>query len=279
MDHRPRRRVVKGKALAVAAASAVLVLVLATAGTERAAGACSCGGPEIALVSPDRVDDAPLNTKIRLELPNAATMRTQPGVTGPYLRTHDGEKVVVTTSRAIAPGGWLDSVDLTPTSPLAASTQYEIVMLDPSAIPSAIVIGTFKTATTADTTPPRLDAVGAGIAFKNAHASGAGCEVSGPWVIVEGIRAEDPGRPDAQLSLAIWLGDASGNVDTRKPPTAIRTTHDAKLHLGRLSICDPHDFPLPKTPVMWVGIAAVDEAGNTSAMRRVRVDIAGARTQ
>ena len=95
--------------------------------------------------------------------------------------------------------------------------------------------------------------------------------------MVDGLRAEDPGRPNAQLVYGVWLGDAAGNVDTKKPPTSVQRLDNGRLHVGQTSLCDPNGFPIPKGPVMWLGIAAIDEAGNTSPARRVRVDLAGAR--
>ena len=265
-----RRRVVVGLVglVGVVAFSAV------SGPLERDAGACSCVEPHAALVDPDRVDDAPLNARIRLETP-ASGIASAAGGTA-VLRVHHGSEAP-TSSRLIAPGGWVSMIELTPSASLAPATQYEVALLDPTAFPSATVIGTFRTGDARDTVPPRIDAMGPAVAFKNSHAQGAACQVPGPWVIIEGVRAEDPGRPKAQLVFGVWLADRAGNVDVKNPPTAMVTSHDGTLRIGQTSLCDRHSFPMPKTPFMQLGIAALDEAGNVSAVRRVRVDLAGAR--
>lgn len=250
----------------------LIMLSTFTGGVEREAGACSCGGPVVALIGPDRVDDAPLNTKVRLEMPNLGAVASM------VLRVHGSGKVVVTTARSFTPGGWLSFVELTPSAPLEPSTQYEVATVEPTKVPSTTVIGTFHTGTTADTTPPHLDSVGAPLAFKNINPMGSACQVAGPWINIDGVRAADPGRPDAQLVYGVWLGDAGGNIDAKRPPTALLSAIEVEhLQIGQSSVCDPRGFPIPKAAVMWLGIAAIDEAGNTSAVRRVRVDLAGAR--
>jgi hypothetical protein len=265
------RRVIAG----VMGLVGVATLSTVTGPLEREAGACSCRGPQMALVGPDRVDDAPLNARVRIEVP-AGEMTTVKART--VLRVHRGGEVAA-SSRIIAPGGSLSVIELIPAAPLASGTQYEIATVDPAQVPPATVIGTFRTGTAADTSAPRIDALGAAIAFKNLNAMGSMCQVSGPWVIIEGVRAEDPGRPAAQLVFGIWLADAAGNVDTKKPPTALVSSQEGTLRIGQRSLCDPRAFPIPKSPSMQLGIAALDEAGNASAVRRVRVDLAGARIQ
>lgn len=241
------------------------------------AHACSCVGPQPSLLGPSQVDDAPLNTKVRVEVPSlgsASGSRAPNG--GVVLRVHGGANVA-TTARAITPGGWLSTVELTPTAPLAPSTQYEVAMVDPSAHPSTTVVGAFKTGTAADSTPPRIDTIGAANVHRNPNAMGSACQVPGPWVDIDAVSAQDPGRPGARLLYAAWLGDAAGNVDPKKPPTAILVADGSVLHVGQRSVCDPRSFPVPKSGVMWLGIAAVDEAGNASAIRKVKVDL-GAKT-
>ena len=255
-------------------------VVVALGSTEREVGACSCGGPDTTLLGPERVDDAPLNTKVRVEIPSSFSTTPSGGGapgSGLLLRVHGRSAVVPTSSRVIAPGGWASVVELTPSAPLEPSTAYEVAIVDPAAVPPSRVFGTFRTGRAVDTTPPRIDALGPALAFRNTSAMGSMCMVPGPWVTIDGIVADDPGRRDAQLVLAVWLGDASGAIDTKKAPTSLLRSHGGRLDIGQTSLCDPHAFPLPKGPVAWLGIAALDEAGNTSAVRRVRVDLAGAR--
>jgi hypothetical protein len=242
-------------------------LVLSLARIEDAK-ACSCVGPHDVLVGPDRAADVALNTKVRLEVP-AGTKRAN----GAVLRVHEGDKVDASV-RTFADGS-LTFVELTPGKPLSSKTRYEIAIVDPADYPSTTVIGTFETGTTTDTTPPKLDSIGTAVARGNAHPGGGDCSIRGPWIDIGPIRAEDPGRPNAKLLFAVWLADASGNIDVAKPPLVLVAPHKETVTLGKRSLCDPHGFPVPSAQAVSLAIAAVDEAGNTSAAKRVRVDLRG----
>jgi hypothetical protein len=269
--------------LAVMGLVALVIVSAALVSTEREVGACSCAGPDATLVAPERVDDAPLNARIRVEIPSPSSTSAALSPTsaaaagGVVLRVHGRAATVAATTRAIATGGSTSFVELTPSAPLEPSTQYEVATVDTSQVPPSRVFGTFRTGRALDNAAPRIDAMGPAIAFKNANPMGSMCMVPGPWVTIEGVVADDPGRRDAQLVYAVWLGDASGAIDTKKPPTAVATAHAGRLDLGRTSLCDPHAFPFPASGAAWLGIAVMDEAGNTSAVRRMRVDLAGAR--
>lgn len=229
--------------------------------------ACSCMGPSAQIVGPDRVDDAALNARVRFEVPYGAS------TSDAVLRVHEGPKVD-TTSRTFVDGS-LTFVELSPTKLLAPSTRYEVAVVDPSKFPSTTVLGTFKTGTTSDTVAPKLDALGTAVARGNNVAGGGDCRIQGPWIEVGPVRVSDPGRPDAKLLFAVWAGDAAGNVDTSKPPTSFVVVHEGRITIGRRSLCDLHDFPIPSTPFASLAIAAVDESGNTSAIHRARVDLRG----
>lgn len=234
----------------------------------RDASACSCVAPESTLLAPDRVDDAPVNAKIRIEIPSYANAAV------PALRVHGGGEIAVRTRRI--KGGDVDVLELTPAAPLAAATQYEISTVDRTHHPPVHVLGTFKTAGTAsaDTTAPRFDQLGAPVTSRpGASSMSSSCGVPGPWVTFDEVRLVDPGRPDAQLFVGVWLGDASGRIDETKPPTRMLLAPRGPLVVGRASLCMPHDFPFPATSHAWLGLAPIDEAGNTGAMRKVRVDL------
>ncbi len=233
----------------------------------RDAGACSCMPPEAALLAPDRVDDAPVNAKVRIEVPSYA------GAAAPLLRVHGGADVPVTT-RKIA-GGDLDVIELTPAAPLAPSTQYEVATIDRSRHPPVHVLGTFKTgAATSDTTAPRFDRLGPPVTSRpGANAMSSSCGVPGPWVTFDDVALTDPGRPDAQLFIGVWLGDASGKIDDTKPPARLLRASRGSLVLGKSSLCMPHDFAFPASAHAWVGLAPIDEAGNAGALRKVKVDL------
>lgn len=240
----------------------------------RDAGACSCMPPEPTLLSPQRGEDVPANTKVRVEMPAYGGG----GSAQLVLRVHGGANVD-TKSRKIG-GRTIEVAELTPTAPLTADTRYEIATIDPQRHPPNHVLGTFKTAKSVvnDTTPPKIDKMGAVFAEKTGSQMRTSCSVAGPWIVARDLAASDPGRASAQLVYGVWLGDNAGNVDTTKPPTRILRNDGPALIIGQASSCHFHDFPIPTTPSVWIGIAAIDEAGNQSTPKKVRVDLAGAKT-
>src|SRR4051812_31398136 len=96
----------------------VLLALIAGAAIPRDAHACSCREPPPVLLTPDRNDEAPLNTRVRVEVPMAGDV---PDV---VLRVHQGD-VVPATKRATK-GAWLASVEIVPKKPLDPKTRYEI---------------------------------------------------------------------------------------------------------------------------------------------------------
>lgn len=251
----------------------LVALVTALAG-ERVpeAGACSCVGAQATLLTPDRVDDAPLNTRVRVEMPSVYTTGARL-----VLRAVGSDADVPTASRTMTPGGLVIS-ELVPQKPLAPETRYMVAFVDPARHPATTVLGTFKTGAAADNAAPQLDPLGATSAHVNPNATGGSCQVPGPWVTIETVRADDPGRKDAQLVFGVWLGDANGRIDATKPPTNLLRSYDGGLHVGRSSLCDPRSFPFPSSRFAWLGVAALDEAGNASAIRKVKVDLQQAGT-
>jgi hypothetical protein len=252
--------------------AAWLVLVVTIAVMERDAGACSCMSPAAVLLTPDRGDDVPLNARVRVEVPASGAL--SPVV----LRVHKGAEVPATTRSAT--GGFYRSVELTPKKPLEPKTRYEVAYVDSDRHPSTIVFGTFTTGTTTDTAAPRIDAMGSATPHRVGAVSPGGvivlssCSTSDPWIVIDGVSASD--RAGAQLAFGVWRADPNGVVDDSKPPAATLLAHDGTLTLGRISTCDPHTFALPDKGVVVLGIAAIDEAGNKSATKRLRVDMSAA---
>jgi hypothetical protein len=242
---------------------------LAGAGPWKQGRACSCtNDPAFQLITPGLVDAAPPNTKIRAAVPAG------PGTL--VLRTDRGDEVPSTT-RAFKTGGGVDLVELTPRAPLAPSTRYQVAFINPARHPSTVVFGLFRTGTAPDTAPPRFEPVGKATGHRVNDAQGSACEVEGPWVEIENVRANDPGRADARLTFGVWLGDAAGRIDASKPPTGMFLLgKEGPLVVGRDSLCSSSDFPFPKGGgPLSLGVAALDEAGNASAMQRVNVAIPG----
>lgn len=258
--------------MTIARGAVIATLVGAVALVVSDAGACSCMPPEAWLLSPQTSEPVPANAKVRVQMPEyRATPRSQL-----VLRVHGGANV--DTKARKVDGRSLAVVELTPSAPLVADTRYEVVVIDAERHPPNHVLGTFKTgaAIASDTTSPRIDKMGAVIAEKSGQLRSS-CSVPGPWIVASDMAASDPGRPNAQLVWGVWLGDNAGNVDATKPPTRIIRPDGPLLFIGQGSACDFRDFPIPSTPSVWLGIAAIDEAGNQSALKKVKVDLAGAK--
>lgn len=262
-----RRRRRQAPSAAPIAATA-LALSLATWGA-RDAHACSCMEPELALIGPDRVDDAPTNTRVRVDVPNGSTARL-------LLRAFGGADVPTAAQQGESTD-WTHLVELTPADPLAPGTRYEVVAESPDAHPRFTVVGTFKTGLGPDTTAPVLEAPGRVSVWKNPSANGANCLSPGPWITVEGLRAQDPGRPTATLLYAVWLKKTK--ADPKSIPSIIRAAPGGTLQIGRSNDCDPHGLTLSKAPNFAMVVAAVDEAGNVSAPKTIRVDLRRARAR
>lgn len=257
--------------------------VLAALTHAPAAPACSCAGPELAaLIAPHRVDDAPLNTTIRVAVA-ARGQRTADEPTDAVLelRTAAGELVPTRAIITRTEGSWIDHVDLVPAAPLRPHESYVVSYRAPSQWPDTHVLGAFRTGTTADTTAPELAPLGAPT-LPPTSANGnmqmqTSCSTSSPWVRFD-VTAHDPDRRHAVLSYAVWLGDPKGHVDVTAPPTSILRGSERSLTIGRSSSCSPQAFPWPtQGSHAWLAIAAIDDAGNRSPVQKVRVPIVGTR--
>lgn len=244
-------------------------------GPSSPADACSCAGPRPRLLTPNRADAAPLNAKIRLEVPLENRVQDphhDPQMTGEIvIRPLDGPPIAVTSRRT--PDGIVEVLELTPTRPLLPRTTYEVEIVRPTVRPAIYVIGTFTTGEATDTTAPQITKVDASPA--DPEDVPRTCRAQGPWLNVD-LVADDPSRTDAALVYGVWRADAAGRIDGKRPPATIVAPdqdRDGKrvLHVGRTSICDPRAFALPAKGPVTLGIAAIDEAGNVGPIRRVVV--------
>jgi hypothetical protein len=229
--------------------------------------ACSCVGPELSVLTPQRPEGVPTNTRVRVTMPAVGQGQTQPTLA---LRVHGGADVVAKTR--LYPDVAESIAELTPMSPLAPSTRYEIAVVDSTKHPATTVVSTFVTGANADTAAPVIDSLGAVGARLNMHYGGGDCSIQGPWVTVDGSRVHDPGRPDAELLFGVWGKNAQGVLDTNRAPDALLAPYHQRLNIGRSSLCDMRDFPL-KGPIVQLAIAVFDEAGNASTPRRFSVDV------
>lgn len=241
---------------------------LAGAAPPRQGRACSCiVGSPFRLLTPAGGKAAPLNARVRAEVPA--------GAGGVVLQRLDGGEVPA-AARAFRTGGLVDVIELTPRNPLAPATRYRVAQIDPARHPATVVFGSFQTGDAVDKAPPRLEPLGQATGRRVSAPQGSACEVEGPWVEIEGVRASDAGRPEAQLAFGVWAGDAAGRVDATKPPTAILSADEGRLFVGRSSLCAMNDFPFPKRGgPLWLGVAALDEAGNASPVQRLKVELPG----
>lgn len=233
-------------------------------------------GPRLRVIGPSAVDGVPRNVHVRVESPNP-----QAGVEAQMegrlvLRAHAGAEVPV--KAVSAPDGQLTHVELVPETPLAADTLYEVALVEGRTVPPNRVLSVFRTGNEEDHTAPVVRGRPDAVAFARKDVSSAACQVPGPWVEVRGLVADDPSRPDAKLVWAVWAS-SSPKVDTSKPPLVVREARreDPAIHVGASSLCDPHLHDLPKGPVLYLAIAAVDEAGNASAPQRVTMNLGAAR--
>lgn len=250
---------------AVLLGCATLALAVCFAPTHDAR-ACSCVGPQVSLLSPRAGTTPPTTAHVRIFAPS--------GAGGSFvLREPGGAPVKAAITRGAM--GSVDLLELAPEAPLAPGTRYEIAHVVPERYPSTYVFGTFRTGAGADAAAPRIDALGAVTAQQNLHAASSACQSGAPYLLVEGLRASDPGGDPARLLLAAWLLDASGKVDVKRPPAFVTGFGDGRATLGNTSICDPRHLALPKAPSVKIALAVVDDSGNASAPRVVQVSLAG----
>jgi hypothetical protein len=238
-----------------------------------------CMRSPVRILTPNGTREVPLNARVRAEVGNQQVDFSKGARI--VLRVPGGAEVPVTSRGPLPDKGISGVVELVPRALLAAGTQYEVALIVPTAYPTTTVFGTFRTGTATDTRKPELDplaAVSVQGVKKPAPSPGgfvvitSSCGGDTPHVIIDAVASRDPQRPEAQLLYGVWLGDAAGRIDVTTPPTGIFEPQEGKLVIGAASICHM-DFPFPKAAFAWMGIAAVDEAGNPSAPRRLRIDL------
>ena len=232
-------------------------------GARHEASACSCVAPHLAFLSP-AAPNAPTNAHVRVEAPSTGLQASRF-----VLRVHNGA-TIPTTSKTY-PESMISIVELVPSSPLPASTRFEVASIDPSVHPPTTVIGTFTTGTAPDTTPPRLDSLGKQRTRLNAQFGGGNCSIQGPWIELSDFVAKDE-RADAQLAFGVWAPNASGAIDTTRQPDAILFPYERNVTIGQTSLCDPRRFAFSGS-IVSLAVAAIDESGNTSRAIRLRADL------
>lgn len=219
-------------------------------------------GPQIAFLSP-RKPSPPRNTHARFDVPRGPGSRTY------VLRAHRG--AVVPSKVDVVAGAELDTIDIAPLAPLAASTRYEVAIVEPNEHPSTLVVGTFVTGTEIDVAAPTMPSL---VALSNhlnlGRVDGGMCSVRGPWITFEQRSARDPGREGAELAFKIWRISNGLPFDPKRPPDALLVPFRDHVVIGASNLCAPHPFDLSGA-IADLAVVAVDEAGNESAVRRARV--------
>lgn len=263
------------------AALSVGALAVGLATISDDAEACMCIREPIRMLTPRGQDDAPLNTRVRFN------------ITLHWLNPAEGHRFVLresatgvevpTTMRGPFPpragAGTEGIVELLPkASTLAPATRYEVALIKPKEHPSTTVFGTFRTGNLVDKTAPAMDPITKFQVGGVSHQLPSGvivvssCGGDTPHVMIDRVASRDPARPNAQLLYAVWLGDSTtGRIDSTKPPTGIFEARDGSLTIGAANLCQM-DFPFPQNvPFVWLGVSAVDEAGNASAPQMLKV--------
>lgn len=254
--------------------------------TARDAPACVCARfKSVVVLAPNRLDETPRNTRVRLELsPNYVEGSSARRV---VLRATGSGTIVPTLEYGPTPKEGVSAVmELAPRTLLEPRTRYEVAVLSPKvgAYPSTQVVTTFVTGTTIDTVPPELDPLGkvtVGGLPKSKSIGVAGgvvvivddsCGGDTPHVAIDRVSARDPERPNARLVYGVWLGDRkTGKIDYARPPTGIFLAGDSgSLVIGARDSC-AMEFPFPDAPSATLGVAALDEAGNQSKPQTLSV--------
>jgi hypothetical protein len=248
-----------------------LGLAVGVAVVARDAGACMCVRHTALLLAPNRENDAPLNTRVRVDIIRYRLFE----IAGARLSLRAvGGAEVATTMRGPLPAKGLSTIaELVPRAPLEPRTRYEVAFVVPGQVPEALVFGMFTTGTTSDTTPPVLDTMGSFTVGglppppNQSVIVTSSCGGDTPHVVIEGVASHDPARPGAQLLYGAWIG-----TDTTRPPDGIFPANDGRLVVGAASTCEL-DFDFPKVKSTMLSIAAIDEAGNASAPRKLKIDL------
>jgi hypothetical protein len=246
----------------------LLAIVLGAVLLPRDARACSCGVGPPRLLTPARHVPAALNAKVRVAI--ATPWYTKP-TDHVELRTVEGGAVVPVTERRMLLGS-LEIVELMPRAPLSKNTRYALALVRSDQKPSTWIFGSFRTGADVDRQAPVLSPLGTVKTGGGFSGSFDMCGTYDVYANVHSVVASDPGRSDARLLYGVWVADAAGRVDASKPPPGLLELEEGNwLAIGNADLCNMLKFPFPPRRNVVLGIAAVDEAGNTSALRTVRV--------
>ncbi len=199
------------------------------------------------------------------------------------LRVSTTNAIVETTTTRIDQGEvWYE---LTPKKPLLASTRYDVIE---HRKPDRHIIGTFKTGTTTDTTPPRwTGTMKAELrVFKTAPSKRGVVTVDmldhADHITVDGPAVEDDVTSSDSIRYAIWANDDTKPIDFTGPPLhhraeAKHVPHGAtaRFTLGSVYLCDAAGFDVDKRrgKKFTIGVRPYDLAGNYGEAKELIVDM------
>jgi hypothetical protein len=260
-----RCRVLSWGARAVFAVALLAALSAAVAGQARA----GCAVPEPALWLPSDEGAAPRNSRVTLTLGGQAGL-----VRSVELRVSGGGPPLAIRRRALAGPVGQQVLELTPEAPLQPDTTYELVARRPEGWhPSQWIFGAFTTGQNLDDVAPVLRV----LAARWRRADGPGGRVASLQVQVA---LRDGERALGTALYAVWLPNDSGSFDASAAPDVYVPGRGDVLELSPADTCPGLAVPLPSRLGRWeLGLAALDPAGNRSAVQRVVVDIATAAAQ
>ncbi len=254
-----------------------------------------CGRPPAAYVSPEPGTPAPLNTHVRVRLPDGwrknafcppdenGAERCAPGkfdlalVRAPGPGVSNGE---VPATRRDSLAHEVATAELVPAQPLEPRTRYEVVHVDRGGANPPRTLGTFVTGDARDDTPPVWTGVTrasySGITLPSGPRGVITlyAECTTPSVRFYGADPSDEATPFASLRFAIWMDDGHGPIDYASPPIVYergqKSSRGFVVELGGSEV--ESTFTPPKgRPRARFGVRAVDWAGNVSPPSEVVV--------
>ena len=148
--------------------------------------------------------------------------------------------------------------ELVPRAPLAAGARYDLWARphkapwapNGAAAPSPVLLGTFRTGTGTDTTPPAAPAVRNAILRPQA----ASCRAALLLQVAPDV------TPGGGVLYAVWIGDRTGHIAYETPPTELASIEQVSFDRSESTL---ELLAAPKTGSR-VGVRALDEAGNLS---------------
>jgi hypothetical protein len=158
-------------------------------------------------------------------------------------------------------------VEMVPLAKLDPSTTYEVVMVKGQDPPKPV--GSFATGKVELTGAPAFQGIAKASYYKAVPVC-CMCMTDDPYAVIE-LKDKVADHRMGQIRFAVWMSDAAGKIDYKKPPTTIYRGSDS-LYLGHPSTCSSANFLFPKQKALKLGIKIIDLAGNASQASEVTLD-------